>query len=125
MTEWEHVTEGELIGPEDSGETHRIPVKVPLDRAYIYEVEFIHSRYLASRISAWFKWISHDGLDRIAWYYDTVLPKGERRKTIFPIIRFEKDVEEYEMVLSSIASRLAPSNVKYIMLHWKKSHKGN
>jgi len=116
MTEWEHVAEGELIGPEDSGETHRIQVKVPHGRAYIYEVEFIHSRYLASRINALVSWESRRlGGKSVAWHYDDVLPKGERRKTIFPITRFEKDVEEYEVVLSSIASRLAPSNVKYII----------
>ena len=109
---WRLFAEGILAGPENSGETHSYPVTVKPNQAFVFYVKFSHYRYLGCRIYSSVSWQS--GRKRgLAWYYDDVLGKGESREVLFPVLRFEDDVEQYRISVTSAASRLAPSNVRY------------
>jgi membrane associated rhomboid family serine protease len=105
--DWVPVASGELRGPEDSGETKTVGVRLPPGRGYVFRVTYQHKQYLACRT------ITILFYDRAPiWVDDSILPKGGSVTAYFPALKFSES-EEATIQVSTVAARLAPSVADY------------
>ncbi|MEM0445286.1 MAG: hypothetical protein QXO86_04890 [Nitrososphaerota archaeon] len=103
--------EGELRGPENSGETHVYCVKADPGSWLRVKLEMYHKELLNSRIITG---ISQEG-GGFLLYRDEVLPSGGSKTYNYNWYVTGKE-GSFRIVLTSVAARLAPSVVGYRVL---------
>ncbi len=100
--------EGELRGPENSGETHVYCIRTEPGSWLTVELTMLHKEFLSSRIITGLS--SPDG--GFLLYRDEVLPKGGEKVYLYSWYATAGEAE-FRLVLTSVAARLAPSVVGY------------
>jgi len=100
--------QGELRGPENSGETHVYCIRAEPGSWLTVELTMTHKEFLSSRIITGLS-IQGGGF---LLYRDEVLPKGGERVYRYSWYATAGETE-FRLVLTSVAARLAPSVVSY------------
>ena len=100
--------QGELRGPENSGETHVYCIRAEPGSWLTVELTMTHKEFLSSRIITGLS-IQGGGF---LLYRDEVLPKGGEKVYRYSWYSTAGETE-FRLVLTSVAARLAPSVVGY------------
>ncbi|MCS7146517.1 MAG: hypothetical protein RMJ28_04250 [Nitrososphaerota archaeon] len=100
--------EGELRGPENSGETHIYCVKAEKGQWLSVRVEMYHKELLNSRIITG---LSQEG-GGFLLYSDEILPSGGQKSYLYSWYVTGNE-GSFRIILTSVAARLAPSVVGY------------
>jgi hypothetical protein len=108
LDDWTPMQSGTLTGPENAGESKLIPVRISGDEVYIFRITYRHKQYLGARVISWVQEKDGGGI----FYCDDALKEGGTVVHYVPAYRFGKG-EEYQVYVSDIADRYAPSVVDY------------
>jgi hypothetical protein len=100
--------QGELRGPENSGETHVYCIRAEPGSWLTVELTMTHKEFLSSRIITG---LASPG-GGFLLYRDEVLPKGGEKVYRYSWYATSGETE-FRLVLTSVAARLAPSVVGY------------